>query len=223
MITARELYYSYTGAAPYVLSGVEFDIDDGEYVSVVGDNGCGKTTLARLMLRLIKPIRGVIETNADMTGYVPQRGGRVDTGFPLTVSEMLNSYRKLLKLSDKRVIRDVLALVGMTGFENTLTRSLSGGQSQKILIARALIGEPQLLILDEPSTGIDTGSQEDIYKILKTLNRDKGITVVSVEHNLAAAVSNSTEIYHIADGHGHICTPQQYAEEYLGGDTTAAM
>ena len=218
MIVARELYFSYTGTAPYVLSGIDFNIGDGEYVSVVGDNGSGKTTLIRLALKRLKPLRGAIETTANMTGYVPQRSGRADAGFPLTVFEMLNSYRKLLKLKDKRVIRDALSLVGMSGSENSLTRSLSGGQSQKILIARALIGEPELLILDEPSTGIDAGSQEDIYRILKSLNREKGITVVSVEHNLVAAVSNSTEIYHLADGHGHICTPQQYAEEYLGGE-----
>ena len=222
MINARELYFSYTGAAPYVLCGVDFEIGDGEYVSVVGDNGSGKTTLMKLALKLLKPVRGAIDTSAGMTGYVPQRSGRADAGFPLTVFEMLNSYRKLLKLKDKTLIREVLALVGMEGFENTLTRSLSGGQSQKILIARALIGEPELLILDEPSTGIDAGSQEDIYRILRTLNREKGITVVSVEHNLAAAISNSTEIYHLADGQGHICTPQQYAEEYLGGDSSAS-
>ena len=216
MITARELYFSYNGAAPYVLGGIDFDIGAGEYVSVVGDNGSGKTTLMRLALKLLKPVKGSIETSAKMIGYVPQRSSRADTGFPLTVYEMLNSYRKLLKLKEKSVIEDALSLVGMGGFENTLTRSLSGGQSQKTLIARALIGEPELLILDEPSTGIDAGSQEDIYRILKLLNREKGITVVSVEHNLVAAVSNSTEIYHLADGHGHICTPQQYAEEYLG-------
>ena len=216
MIIARELYFSYTGAAPYVLNGIDFEISGGEYVSVVGDNGSGKTTLMRLALRLLKPVRGAIESTASIIGYVPQRSGRADSGFPLTVLEMLNSYRKLLKLRDKRVIEETLSLVGMDGFENTLVRSLSGGQSQKILIARALVGEPELLILDEPSTGIDAGSQEDIYKILKRLNREKGITVVSVEHNLAAAVSNSTEIYHLAGGHGHKCTPQQYAEEYLG-------
>ena len=216
MIIAKELYFSYNGAAPYVLGGVDFNIEDGEYVSVVGDNGSGKTTLIRLALKRLKPLRGSIETTADIIGYVPQRSGKPDAGFPLTVFEMLNSYRKLLRLKDKRVIRDALALVGMSGSENDLTRRLSGGQNQKILIARALIGEPQLLVLDEPSTGIDVSSQEDIYRILKSLNREKGITIVSVEHNLAAAVSNSTEIYHLADGHGHICTPQQYAVEYLG-------
>ena len=215
MISARELYFSYNGAPPYVLSDVDFDINNGEYVSVVGDNGSGKTTLIRLALGLLKPVRGYINTSAKITGYVPQRSGRAEAGFPLTVFEMLNSYRRLLKVRDKNVIFEALALVGMSGYENTLARSLSGGQSQKILIARALIGEPELLVLDEPSTGIDAGSQEDIYRILRTLNREKGITVVSVEHNLAAAVSNSTEIYHLSGGHGHICTPQQYAEEYL--------
>ena len=216
MILARELYFSYTGAAPYVLNGVNFEIGDGEYVSVVGDNGSGKTTLMRLALGLLKPVRGSIETTAKMIGYVPQRSSRTESGFPLTVSEMLKSYRKLLKLKNRGMVAETLARVGMSGSENTLVRNLSGGQSQKILIARALIGEPALLILDEPSTGVDAGSQEDIYRILKELNREKGITVVSVEHNLAAAVSNSTEIYHLAGGHGHICTPQQYAEEYLG-------
>ena len=216
MIKARELFFSYTGAAPYVLAGVDFDIADGEYVSVVGDNGSGKTTLMRLALKLIRPVRGSIETAAKKTGYVPQRSNRADSGFPLTVFEMLDSYRRLLGLKDRRVVREALDLVGMGGFGNSLTRSLSGGQSQKTLIARAVIGEPELLILDEPSTGIDAGSQEDIYRILKALNREKGITVVSVEHNLGAAMSNSTEIYHLADGRGHICTPQQYAEEYLG-------
>ena len=200
-----------------MLGGIDFEIGAGEYVSVVGDNGSGKTTLMRLVLGLLKPVKGSIVASAKMIGYVPQKSSRTDAGFPLTVYEMLNSYRQLLKIKDKSLIPDVLALVGMGGFENTLVRRLSGGQSRKILIARALVGEPELLILDEPSTGIDAGSQEDIYRILKALNKDKGITVVSVEHNLAAAISNSTEIYHLADGHGHICTPQQYAEEYLGG------
>jgi len=217
MIIARDLFFSYNGAAPYILHDIDFEIKDGEYVSVVGDNGCGKTTLMRLALKLLRPVRGSIETATARIGYVPQRSGRGDAGFPLTVMEMLGSYRKLLKLKDKRAIDDAIEQVGMGGCQNMLTRSLSGGQSQKILIARALLGEPELLILDEPSTGIDTGSQEDIYRILKTLNREKGITVVSVEHNLTAAISNSTEIYHLAGGHGHICTPQQYADEYLRG------
>ncbi len=77
------------------------------------------------------------------------------------------------------------------------------------------MGNPQLLILDEPSTGVDPDSQKEIYGLIKKLNTEEGITIVSVEHNLEAAVSNSTLIYHLSGGHGHFCTPRQYADEYL--------
>jgi zinc transport system ATP-binding protein len=103
----------------------------------------------------------------------------------------------------------------MSGFAGALMGTLSGGQSQKILIARALMGNPDLLILDEPSTGVDVGSQKEIYGFLKRINKEKGITIVSVEHNLDAAISNSTLIYHLTGGRGHLCTPRQYADEFL--------
>ena len=217
MINAQGLYYSYTGAAPYVLNGVDFEIGDGEYVSVVGDNGSGKSTLVRLALKLIKPVRGTIISSAKRTGYVPQRTDFTNAGFPITVYEMLNSYRRLLKIKDKRVIDKNLELVGMSEYKNALTSTLSGGQNQKTLIARALMGEPELLILDEPSTGVDAGSQKDIYGLLRRQNKEKGITIVSVEHNLVAAIANSTQIYHLAGGYGHICTPNQYVNEYTSG------
>jgi len=103
----------------------------------------------------------------------------------------------------------------MSGFTDSLMGTLSGGQYQKILLARALMGDPDLLLLDEPSTGIDLNSQAEIYRILKKLNKENGITIVSVEHNLDAAISNSTLLYHLRDGRGHLCTPQQYADEFL--------
>ncbi|MCL2402188.1 MAG: metal ABC transporter ATP-binding protein [Oscillospiraceae bacterium] len=215
MISAKGLYFSYTGTSPYILSGMDFDIFAGEYISVVGDNGSGKTTLMRLILKMIKPSSGLIVSSAKRTGYVPQRNNGADSGFPITVYEMLNAYRKLLNVKDKDAVSENLSLVGMHGFENALTKNLSGGQRQKTLIARALMGEPDLLVLDEPSTGIDATSRRDIYRILKALNQTKGMTIISVEHNLMAAISNSTRIYHLAGGHGHICTPEQYVAEYM--------
>jgi zinc transport system ATP-binding protein len=216
MIKAENLYFSYTGTTPYILRGLDLELKDGEYVSVVGDNGSGKSTLIKLILKLLKPTSGSIETSAIRTGYVPQRNDGAQAGFPITVFEMLDSYRHLLKLKGRDVIAQSLLQVGLTDYSGALMGTLSGGQSQKILIARALMGNPDLLILDEPSTGVDTGSQKEIYGIIKKLNKEKGITIISVEHNLVAAISNSTQIYHLDSGHGHICTPAQFSAELTG-------
>ena len=215
MIQAENLYFSYTGSPPYVLDGIDLEIRAGEYVSVVGENGCGKSTLMRLILKFLKPTGGTISSEAGRIGYVPQKNDFSNSNFPITVSEMLNSYRRLLKLKDKSILAKNLDQVGMSKFSDALMGTLSGGQTQKVLIARALIGNPDLLILDEPSTGVDINSQKEIYGFLKQLNQKNKITIVSVEHNLAAAVSNSTLIYHLVNGKGHLCSPQQYANEYL--------
>ncbi len=217
MIKAENLFFSYTGFPPYVLNGIDLEIRAGEYVSVVGENGCGKTTLMRLILKFIKPTSGSIVNQAKRIGYVPQKNDFSNSNFPITVYETLNSYRRLLRLKNKSIIRENLEQVGMSNFTGTLMGILSGGQSQKILIARALMGNPDLLILDEPSTGVAINSQKDIYGFLKKINKENGITIISVEHNLDAAISNSTLIYHLTGGQGHLCTPQQYADEFLKG------
>jgi len=215
MIKAEDLTFSYTGVKPYILDGIDLEIKDGEYVSIVGDTGCGKSTLIRLLLRLIKPTRGLIASTAGRTGYVPQKSELAGSGFPITVYELLDSYRRLLKIKNKKVVGESLRLADLSEFSGALIGNLSGGQAQKALIARALIGDPELLVLDEPSSGIDNDSQGDIYRLIKNLNADKGITIISVEHNLKAALANSTLIYHLSGGKGHFCTPEKYAAEYL--------
>ncbi|MEA4926203.1 MAG: metal ABC transporter ATP-binding protein [Syntrophomonadaceae bacterium] len=215
MIKSEQLFFSYTGSPPYVLDGIDLEIKDGEYVSVVGENGSGKSTLIRLLLKFIKPTSGSIVSQTKRIGYVPQKSDFSNSNFPITVYEALNSYRRLLKIGDKNVIAKNLEQVGMSNFIGALMGHLSGGQSQKILIARALMGNPDLLILDEPSTGVDINSQQEIYGFLKKINQADGITIISVEHNLDAAISNSTLIYHLVGGRGHLCTPRQYADEFL--------
>ncbi len=215
MIKAENLFFSYSGLPPYVLDGINLEIRSGEYVSVVGENGSGKSTLMRLILKFLKPSRGSIVTQAQRIGYVPQKNDFSNSNFPITVYEVLNSYRKLLGAGNKSTVAENLERIGMADFTGSLMGNLSGGQSQKILIARALIGNPDLLILDEPSTGVDMKSQQEIYGFLKKINKENGITIVSVEHNLDAAISNSTLIYHLTNGRGHLCTPGQYADEFL--------
>jgi zinc transport system ATP-binding protein len=215
MLKIDDLKFSYTGAPPFVLDGLSLEIADGEYVSVLGDNGSGKSTLIKLILGLLNPVGGTILNTAARIGYVPQKSDGFNSQFPITVREMLNCARKVLKIKDKDAVRKSLCRVHMEQFENALVGTLSGGQLQKIFIARALMGSPQLLILDEPSTGIDVKSQHEIYALIKNLNRENGITVISVEHNLEAAISNSTVVYHISDGHAHVCSPEHYADEFL--------
>jgi zinc transport system ATP-binding protein len=215
MIAIKDLYFSYRGSPPYVLDGVSIEIKDGEYVSVVGDNGSGKSTLIRLILKFLEPTKGTITNKARRVGYVPQRSDSANSGFPITVYEMLNSYQKLLKIKSKSVIPELLEQVDMLELKDALAGTLSGGQSQKILIARSLMGDPDLLVLDEPSTGVDRNSQREIYGLIRKINQEKGITIISVEHNLDAAIINSTQIYHLSEGKGHLCSPEQYACEYF--------
>lgn len=215
MIKMEQLYFSYYGLPPYILQNINLDIEAGDYVSVIGENGCGKTTLMKILLGFLKPTHGEIKIAANRIGYVPQKHDFTNAGFPITVWETMDSYRKLLKIKNRNIIEESLHLVGMDNFAKSLIGNLSGGQIQKIWIARAIMGNPELLILDEPSTGVDLDSQEEIYKILKDMNVNKKITILSVEHNLKAVFANSNKIYHIQNGQGHLCSPDQYAKEYL--------
>ena len=215
MLSIQHLYFSYQGQPPYVLNDLNVEVHSGDYISIVGDNGSGKSTLLRLILGFLTPVKGSITCNTNNIRYVSQKNDFSHAGFPITVYEILDSYRKLLNIKDKHEVNRVLELTHMTEFKDRLISKLSGGQAQRVSIARALIGSPDLIILDEPSTGIDRKSQEGIYSLLCTLNQEHHITIISVEHNLEMALANSTNIYHIANGQGHLCSPEQYACEIM--------
>ena len=200
MIQIKDLTFSYTGNEPYILDKINLNIKSGSYVSILGENGSAKTTLVKLILNLLKPLSGTITLGAEKIGYVPQRVENFNSQFPITVCEMLKCHMKVLKLKSSKSIDNSLDAVGMDSFKNTLIGDMSGGQQQKIFIARALMGNPKLLILDEPSTGIDIQSQMEIYSIIKHLNLHLGITVLAVEHNLKAALDNSTHICMMENG-----------------------
>ena len=212
MLSVHNLSFRYDAYSKYILEDISFEVEKGEYVSIVGENGSGKSTLVRLLLGLLKPTTGEVKRQASSVGYVPQKKINL-AHFPITVFELLDSYRRVLKVKDKLTVYNMLEEVGLLGFEKKLAGELSGGQLQKLYIARALINNPELLILDEPSTGIDVKGQREIYTILKRLNQDSKITIVSVDHNLDVAVANSTVIFHIANGKGHFCNPKKYAVE----------
>lgn len=215
MIYINNLFFSYNPAPPYLINNINLHVGTGEYVSIVGENGSAKSTLLKLILGLLKPTTGEINLNTKTIGYVPQRMESYNSEFPITVQEMLHCHLKVLKLSDKKLINESLKKVNMLSFKNSLIGNLSGGQQQKIFIARAIMTSPKLIILDEPSTGIDIKSQKEIYHILKELNLDSNITILSVEHNLKAALENSTHIFRMEKGEGTLFNVKDYVNNYV--------
>ncbi|GAB6106597.1 metal ABC transporter ATP-binding protein [Fusibacter bizertensis] len=215
MIKFENVDFSYGNGTGRILQNINFEINEGDYITVIGENGSGKTTLMKLLLNFLSPTSGTITRDIKRLGYVPQKSDFANTSFPITVFEALYSYGKLLKIKDKDLTLQKLEQVGMLDYKDALMGTLSGGQAQKILIARALLGNPDLLVLDEPTTGVDVAGQKDIYAFLKKINAEEKITIVSVEHNIETIISNSTQIYHVKDKRGHLCSTQKYADEYL--------
>ncbi|CAB1250832.1 metal ABC transporter ATP-binding protein [Clostridium sp. WLY-B-L2] len=210
MIHIKDLTFSYTGSPPYLLYKINLNIEKGAYVSIIGENGSAKTTLIKLILGLLHPLKGTIHVSTKKIGYVPQMMETFNSQFPITVSELIKCHMKILKIKDKASVDRCLNIMGMSKFKNSLIGNLSGGQRQKIFIARALIGHPDLLIFDEPSTGIDIPSQKDIYKLISNLNRNSSITILSVEHNLKAALENSSQICTIDSGNISLYNIEEY-------------
>lgn len=188
LIRLRRATFGYEGRA--VVSEVDFEVRPGACWGVVGPNGSGKTTLIRGILGLVPPLSGDVHRSAGALGYVPQ-AGVLDEVFPFTAEEVvhLGAYGRLrglrgLPREERQLARQLLAEVGMEEHARERYASLSGGQRQRILIARALMTRPCLLLLDEPTSGVDRHAERRILELLTRLNRDSGLAVVMVAHQL---------------------------------------
>ena len=213
MIKINDMSFRYEKNSPVVLSHVNLDISDGVYLSVIGENGSCKTTLIKLILGLLSPNSGSININTKNIGYVPQRVDSFNSQFPISVYEILKVHGKALKLDIKASIDYVLNKVNMTEFKDNLIGNLSGGQRQRVFIARALMGNPDLIILDEPSTGVDYKNQLEIYSLLSSLNKNEKTTIISIEHNLETALKYSTYILKIDEGVVSLKNVSEFKEE----------
>lgn len=223
MIKLEHVDFSYA-AGTKLLADINLEVHNGEYIAIVGENGSGKSTLLKLLLGLLAPVSGKVTNTFHRIGYVPQRFETLNSQFPITVYEVMEYYRRVIKLADKNAVRRALEQMNVYHLRNRLIGTLSGGQCQKVLIARALLGEPDVLIFDEPSTGIDIKSQEELYPFMESLHK-QGMTIITVEHNLKFAVRHADKMYHVAGGKGHFCNPQEYVAEYMadnvGGEDNA--
>ena len=201
MIEIKDLTFSYTGEPPFLIENMSMSIPGGQLVSIIGENGSAKSTLVKLLVGLLTPLKGSVTIASPSVAYVPQRMESFNKQFPITVEEVYKTHLRALGIKDNKRIDECLEEVSMLEYKKSLVGNLSGGQTQRVFIGRALLGNPELLILDEPSTGMDIRSQKEVRKILKGL-REKGVTILTVEHNISAAIHNSDFIIRMGDNIG---------------------
>jgi ABC-type Mn2+/Zn2+ transport system ATPase subunit len=208
LLRLRNVSLGYAGRP--VLEHVNLELARGEFVALLGPNGAGKTTLLRGIVGLIPAMAGTIEYDFDRRtsplGYVPQRE-TLDPAFPLTVFEvvLMGTYARLSALRrvgarERRAAHHALELVGLGAVADHRFADLSGGQTQRVLIARALASEPSLLVLDEPTAGIDAEATAAIMRVLRRLNRDEGLTVLLVTHQVAVLRDVVHAVIWVQDG-----------------------
>jgi zinc transport system ATP-binding protein len=197
VISVEGLSFQYN--AVDVLADISFDLSEGGYMGLVGPNGSGKTTLIKLLLGFQKPTKGDVKLfgydpagfqDWYKIGYLPQKIVSFNPNFPATVKEIvalgLVSRKKLPKRprrADKMAVSHAMELMDITDIKNELIGELSGGQQQRALIAKAIVSEPELLILDEPTTAIDPETREKFFSLLKELNEHKKVTIIIITHD----------------------------------------
>ncbi|NNE79120.1 MAG: metal ABC transporter ATP-binding protein [Silicimonas sp.] len=207
-----------------VLHHVDLDLIRGEIVTIVGPNGSGKSTLLRTILGAIRPDKGKITRAPGLTiGYVPQIL-QVDKALPLSVRTFLDLPKKVSNAQAK----DALDRVGAADLSRRQLRDLSGGQMQRVLLARAVIGKPDLLLLDEATQGLDQQGSAEFYRLIEELRRDMGCAILMVSHELHVVMAASDRVICL---NGHVCchgTPEHVASapEYralFGSGTQGAL
>lgn len=202
VIEVQDLSFDY-GAEP-VLHNVDFSVQAGDFVAIIGSNGTGKSTLLRLLLRELVPTSGTIALFGEdirhfrqwpRLGYVPQNGIDRVSSFPATAAEIVqaNLYAQIgaLRLPGKAHREKTLAalrLVEMEPYAHRMIGELSGGQLQRVMLARVLVGGCEVMLLDEPTNGIDAAAADALYKLLYKLNKHGSLTIVMVTHDMARSV-----------------------------------
>ncbi len=183
-----------------ILDKVSFDVDEGKIITVVGPNGGGKTTLARCILKLIKPSSGKIWVKENIKiGYMPQKIS-LNPNLPINVITFLK-----LSINHKpnsKLLLQTIHEIGIQHILHTPLQKISGGEMQKVLLAKALLEKPNLLVLDEPSQGIDINGQLDLYKLIDTLCKEKNMSMLIISHDLFMVMKSTN---HVICLNQHIC------------------
>lgn len=214
LISVKNVTFAYD--AIKVLDDVNFEVNKGDYLGLIGPNGSAKSTLLKIILGILKPSKGTVNLFStpikdfkawQKIGYVAQNANAVNKSFPATINEIVEAglYSKIgmfkrATKKDAERIEWALAVVGITELKNRLIGNLSGGQQQKAFIARALVSEPEIIFLDEPTVGIDAQSQVQFYDLLGKLNKDFNVTIVMVSHDIGIVSEKVSKIACMANG-----------------------
>lgn len=230
VLEVKDLSFSYPDKS--ILHRLSFDVDAGDFMCIVGTNGTGKSTLLKLILNQLSPLEGEIKllgTNSEKykdfasIAYVSQKATNINRDFPATVEEVVSlglySKKGLFKRNtkeDKKLIDSALERVGMLDYKHRQIGYLSGGQQQRVFIAKALISNPRIIFLDEPTTGIDIRAVDSICCLLGDLNKNSGITIVMVTHDISSIIYHSNKILVLSeDGSGEVMTSEKFNSQSM--------
>ncbi len=219
-LTVSDVALGYDGKT--VTEHIDFSVSAGDYLCIVGENGSGKSTLMKALLRLHAPLSGTITEGDGMhrseIGYLPQQT-LVQRDFPASVFEIVLSgclsrcgLGPFYGRKERALAEESMAQLGISHLKNASYRTLSGGQQQRVLLARALAATRKMLLLDEPTAGLDPKVTEEMYELIATLNREQGITTIMVTHDVSAALKHASHILHIADRQLFFGTVADYRE-----------
>ena len=209
-----------------VASHLSLTLNEGDYLCIVGENGAGKSTLMKTLLNLRAPIEGSIVFSDAIArneiGYLPQQT-QVQRDFPATVWEVVLSgclnrsgLRPFYTKAQKQTAEDWIARLDIIDLKKRSYRALSGGQQQRVLLARALCATKKLIVLDEPVAGLDPIVTADLYALIQRINRENGITVIMVSHDIGAALQYATHILQVSGDSNFFGTVEEYRQSELG-------
>lgn len=237
IIELKDVSFQYDISTEYALKDVSLQIHVGEFVAIVGPNGGGKTTLLRLILGLLEPETGYVavhgvpplhHANKAKIGYVPQRISTEEYQFPVTVEEVVKSgligkkgLFSMFTNGDSEAVEQALTITNLKKQRLMLISELSGGQRQRVFIARALVSQPEILILDEPTVGIDAASQDAFYQFLSQIHKRLNLTILFVSHDLELVTKAADHVLcvnkkMICHTHTHEFNSKDYVEQVYG-------
>ncbi len=230
ILQVKDISFNYPDKA--IIKNLSFNVEKGDFLCIVGTNGTGKSTLLKLILNLLKPDKGEIFIDGENSknfksfqkiSYVSQKATDFNSSFPATVEEVVAAglypkfgFLKFNKKECKRKVFEALKTVGMEGYSKRLIGLLSGGQQQRVFIAKALVNDPQIIFLDEPTVGIDVKAVDSICCLLGDLNKKFGITIIMVTHDISSIIYHSNKVLQLSeDGSARLVDSVDFGHETI--------